>query len=83
MRVSKAEVDAYLRRTMGKSRLEDKAWTDTTDVRSAAGPATKDDRPKDNGIVICGQDVSLDILVSHSQLDIRDHPHLPFPSGKL
>lgn len=75
MRVSRAEVDAYLRRTMGKNRLEDKPWTDiAAAVNQQPVPAAKDDHPKDNGIVICGQDVSLDILVSDLNSSFENIP---------
>lgn len=69
MRISTAEVDDYLRRTMGRGRSGE---TDaivpviTSSARAVAAPvAGRDEIIRGSELIICGQDVSLDILITH------------------
>lgn len=63
MRVSRAEVDSYLQRSMGKNRQNDKS--EPFKANTAQIPFIKEDLMKGNELIICGQDVSLDILVGY------------------
>lgn len=66
MRVSRADVDAYLHRTKGvKFAAGDRPGA--VDEKKVIIPlaAARDDVAKGNELYICGQDISLDILVSH------------------
>lgn len=66
MRVSHADVDAYLQRTKGKGKEGARGQYEVSERRSTLPVASiKDDMIKGNELIICGQDVSLDILVSH------------------
>lgn len=66
MRVSHADVDAYLQRTKGKGKEGAREQYEVSERRSTLPVASiKDDMIKGNELIICGQDVSLDILVSH------------------
>ncbi len=66
MRVSRAEVDSYLQGTRGKTTANTLGANDTSDGRRTSTVLTgREDMMKGNELIICGQDVSLDILVSH------------------
>ena len=66
MRVSKLEVESYLNRTMGGRRMQDKSVEGAVPAagRSAA-PQAQEEFLRGNELIVCGQDVSLDILVSY------------------
>jgi putative molybdopterin biosynthesis protein len=66
MRVSKTEVESYLLRTMGGRRPQDKPFESTQPAGSrTAAPPAQEDLLRGNELIVCGQDVSLDILVSY------------------
>jgi putative molybdopterin biosynthesis protein len=68
MRISQSEVDDYLRRTMEK--MPRGAGTEGGTAEGAAARAVvsaagQDEMIRGNELIICGQDVSLDILITH------------------
>ncbi|NLA87442.1 MAG: helix-turn-helix transcriptional regulator, partial [Clostridiales bacterium] len=67
MRVSRAEVEAYLQRTQkNKSPHNRRVQNDAPAARRAPlVTAAQDDMIRGNELIICGQDVSLDILATH------------------
>ncbi len=67
MRVSRAEVEAYLQRTQeNRSPHDRRAQNDAPAIRRTPPvTAARDDAIRGNELIICGQDVSLDILVTH------------------
>ena len=76
MRVSYAEVDAYLQRTMGKSASNTGPDQHVISAgrKTQPSPSIRDDLMKGNELIICGQDVSLDILVSHLNTKYENIP---------
>jgi putative molybdopterin biosynthesis protein len=75
-RVSQAEVDAYLKRTMGRNSGNIQQEPYAISARKDTVPLTpaRDDMMKGNELIICGQDVSLDILVSHLNTEYDNIP---------
>ncbi|SHH55353.1 putative molybdopterin biosynthesis protein [Sporobacter termitidis DSM 10068] len=66
MRVSRLEVDAYLKRSMGRHRQDAAPPADSP--AKADGHAVlqqSEELLRGNELIICGQDISLDILVSY------------------
>lgn len=76
MRVSQSEVDSYLQRTQGKNTFHDRPPQNDMSFRRSMPSATpvRDDMMKGNELIICGQDVSLDILVSHLNTKYENIP---------
>jgi putative molybdopterin biosynthesis protein len=76
MRVSQAEVDAYLQRSKGKSAAN--TWLEQNNVSTRRSQlplqTARDDIIKGSELIICGQDVSLDILVSHLNTKYENIP---------
>lgn len=72
MRVSRAEVEAYLRRSMGKNQIKDgpRPFNNCAPYISTG----KEELIKGNELIICGQDVSLDILISHLNTKFESIP---------
>ena len=65
MRVSQAEVEDYLRRSREKGPGRAGAVEEPGAAVPSVIPAGRDDIIRGNELIICGQDVSLDILVTH------------------
>lgn len=76
MRISQAEVEAYLNRTKGKGAAENKQEQNDgyKPIKAASLMSGRDDMMKGNELIICGQDVSLDILVSHLNTKFENIP---------
>lgn len=76
MRVSQDDVNSYLQRTKGKGGAYSE--TEQNDVsdrrRTKSSSSFRDDMMKGNELIICGQDVSLDILVSHLNTKFENIP---------
>lgn len=76
MRVSQAEVDAYLLRTQGRHPSVNRSeQNDISDIRRPATVTGKhDELLRGNELIICGQDVSLDILCTHLNTKFENIP---------
>jgi putative molybdopterin biosynthesis protein len=76
MRISHAEVHSYLQRTQGNSAGKTKPnQSDASFVRRTTIPTpARDDLMKGNELIICGQDVTLDILVTHLNTKYENIP---------
>lgn len=76
MRVSQDDVNSYLQRTKGKGgAYSGSEQNDVSDRRRTKSSSSfRDDMMKGNELIICGQDVSLDILVSHLNTKFENIP---------
>lgn len=67
MRISQSEVDAYLQRTQGQKAYSYEVTQNNASAAGRAAPlsAAREELIRGSELIICGQDVSLDILVTH------------------
>lgn len=78
MRVSRTEVESYLQRTRGQgAKLENnQSLGDTQADRNSKNSTffVRDEMLRGNELIICGQDITLDILVSHLNTNYESIP---------